>query len=1137
MDSLFGVPLTSILIGLLILLGLSLAVVGWVWVRQPILFRMGIRNLGRRPAQTTLIVVGLTLSTLIISAAFATGDTVGYSITSAVYDSFEEIDVIVTHDAARAPEGSPAYLTDDILTDLRDEFATDTEVDAITGIFLRELPVLNSEVRLSEPSAVVVGVDPETIDPFGTLRGIDGGAVSARALTGNQVFVSRQLAEEINAEPGSRLQLFAGNEPHTLQVIDVVQDSSLTGAGLNVSGGGLIGHIDAIRPLDGEQDELTFILLSALGGTRDTLDTASAFQDRLEEYLERTGAPAEIAFTKAESVAVAELIGSVFVTFFLLFGLFSIAAGVMLIFLIFVMLAAERRSEMGMARAIGMRRLHLTEMFLAEGSGYNLGAAVVGAVLGVAVAFGITWLLGIAFDDFGISIAFHFNPQGFVIAFSLGIVLTFATIAFSSIRAANLNIVRAIRDLPEPQPLRGADRSVAGLARATVGALWVLAWLALVGLWAAIGFGAFLVALATYGLGMLALLLGATLFVLGARSVPRDRFLPRGGWRRRLLWALWILLFSLLALATWLLLRTRGWSARHRNAGGWAVWMLISGLVGLWLGGWVWGQAAPYTAGLTLLLLAAAMLAVYFGAATRVAFTISAGLLLLFWLSPLPFSLFADVTATDTDPVRWLAALIPFLDEPREIEGNVEMFFVSGMAITISSTLLVVFNAQLLLAGVGAAGTVLRGIAPAVKMAIAYPLAARFRTGMTLAMFVLIVFSLVVMATLNYNFSQLFFSNEAKAGFDIVVDGNASNPIGDLRRTLAEGGFDHDEQLAGVGRTRALSLRVVETARPAPQDDPGFYRLVEVDGEFLDVADIALASRALGYATDADVREALRSDPGTAIADDALLGTDGFGGGEELFALSGERSASIRQGVPYEPVRLTVIDPESGNELELRIVGFMEAQVSGILPQLGGIFVYDAGIERFSSDGRIPETFFVGVSGTPSTDELRALADGIESTLLERGVQATSIQQVIDDQASASTQFQLLFEGFMGLGLIVGIAALGVIAFRTVVERRQQIGMLRALGYTRRLVALSFFMESSFIALTGIVLGLVLGTALSYNLLTDPAFTGGTDVAFRVPWLRIFLISGIAYGASALMTLAPARAASRVPVADALRYE
>ncbi len=35
----------------------------------------------------------------------------------------------------------------------------------------------------------------------------------------------------------------------------------------------------------------------------------------------------------------------------------------------------------------------------------------------------------------------------------------------------------------------------------------------------------------------------------------------------------------------------------------------------------------------------------------------------------------------------------------------------------------------------------------------------------------------------------------------------------------------------------------------------------------------------------------------------------------------------------------------------------------------------------------------------------------------------------------------------MGLGLLVGVAAVGVIAFRTVVERRQQIGVLRAIGY------------------------------------------------------------------------------------------
>ena len=125
----------------------------------------------------------------------------------------------------------------------------------------------------------------------------------------------------------------------------------------------------------------------------------------------------------------------------------------------------------------------------------------------------------------------------------------------------------------------------------------------------------------------------------------------------------------------------------------------------------------------------------------------------------------------------------------------------------------------------------------------------------------------------------------------------------------------------------------------------------------------------------------------------------------------------------------------------------------------------------------------------------------------------------------------------MGLGLIVGIAALGVIAFRSVVERRQQIGMLRAIGYSRRLVAVSYFLESSFIALAGIAIGVVLGLAISYNLLASPEFTGGTDIDFQVPWARLAVILAISYGASALMTLLPARAASRVAVAEALRYE
>ena len=181
------------------------------------------------------------------------------------------------------------------------------------------------------------------------------------------------------------------------------------------------------------------------------------------------------------------------------------------------------------------------------------------------------------------------------------------------------------------------------------------------------------------------------------------------------------------------------------------------------------------------------------------------------------------------------------------------------------------------------------------------------------------------------------------------------------------------------------------------------------------------------------------------------------------------------------------------------------------------------------------QDFFV-VTKDESDQAVSDVAAAIESTLLDRGVQADSLTQRVNDAAAQSNAFSTLFVSFMSLGLIVGIAALGVISFRTVAERRQQIGMLRAIGYSRRLVAISFFLESSFIAITGIGMGLILGGALSYNLMTSPDFTNGQQIDFSYPVGTILLIVGIAYAASAVMTLIPARSASRVAVAEALRY-
>ena len=74
MEKIFGVPMGSLAVALAALLGLLLIPVIATFVFKRVMFRIGIRNLPRRRAQTVLIVLGLMLSTLIMSSALGFGD-------------------------------------------------------------------------------------------------------------------------------------------------------------------------------------------------------------------------------------------------------------------------------------------------------------------------------------------------------------------------------------------------------------------------------------------------------------------------------------------------------------------------------------------------------------------------------------------------------------------------------------------------------------------------------------------------------------------------------------------------------------------------------------------------------------------------------------------------------------------------------------------------------------------------------------------------------------------------------------------------------------------------------------------------------------------------------------------------------
>jgi hypothetical protein len=105
------------------------------------------------------------------------------------------------------------------------------------------------------------------------------------------------------------------------------------------------------------------------------------------------------------------------------------------------------------------------------------------------------------------------------------------------------------------------------------------------------------------------------------------------------------------------------------------------------------------------------------------------------------------------------------------------MFFLSGVAMVTASTFVIIYNADIFMALISRLGNVFGSILPSVRTAIAYPMANRFRTGMTLAMISLVVFALTTMSAMNLNYDKLFLKDDSRGGWDVVVQENPNNPF------------------------------------------------------------------------------------------------------------------------------------------------------------------------------------------------------------------------------------------------------------------------------------------------------------------------------------------------------------------------
>ncbi|MBX2997103.1 MAG: FtsX-like permease family protein [Caldilineaceae bacterium] len=805
--------------------------------------------------------------------------------------------------------------------------------------------------------------------------------------------------------------------------------------------------LDALRPILGNIGNRTWLMALPLDAATSSELTAAVSQMTQMEVID--------PLNKQSVVSISGVAGSLFSTIFSIFGIFSIMAGVLLIFMIFVMLAAERRSEMGMARAIGMQRGHLVQMFVTEGMLYDLAAALVGVVLGLGVSYAMIGFLGGIFNSVSSQFSgrdlffqFHWNVStaSIIIAYCAGVIFTFIIVAFSSFRVSRLNIVAAIRDLPDAD--NGAPRSlVQKILRGVLGPV----------LLAASGY----ILWRYNGQGLTVILIGATLAVIGVAFV-----------------------------LSWLMV-LRGMRTETRRR---YVYTLIGlGMVIAWGVPWasVLGESASLLTGNPA------------------------------WL-PLAFALSAPM-------------------------------------IILGSIMIVMFNADTwvwavnrLLGGIGS-------LTPVLRTAIAYPLSNRFRTGMAMTLFAMIITTVVVMSIVIQATQTLVTpSEENTAGFHIQMNTTLLSffdPVTDLAAEIPVRAPETVEDIAQVGR---YGLEFVELREPS---DPYWFRKTVSGmnaGFITQMSQVyALRMRAEGFADNAAVWQALEGRDDVAVVTSNLLRshytfqedeqtTVQIGGAtieidEEMNETEGPRSRGDRARGPFW---LANVD-ENRNILPADTVIEIRND-AGEVRALQVIGILDVGSTLASSDILVNEALFTALGIEPGDAswfvavkegvDVRETARALEAAFLSSGLDATVMADSFAQGQQITRGILQLFQGFMALGLLVGIAALGVISSRTVVERRQQVGMLRAIGYQPGMVALSFVLESSFIALVGIGIGTAAGVILGRTMLGE-FFDLINPGAFVLPWLEIGGILLLAYVFSLLTTILPAIQASRIYPAEALRYE
>ena len=211
--------------------------------------------------------------------------------------------------------------------------------------------------------------------------------------------------------------------------------------------------------------------------------------------------------------------------------------------------------------------------------------------------------------------------------------------------------------------------------------------------------------------------------------------------------------------------------------------------------------------------------------------------------------------------------------------------------------------------------------------------------------------------------------------------------------------------------------------------------------------------------------------------------------------------------------------------------GPLEFRVAAVVRNVGlwGFAGSEAAMAQFAT---LPVGTTILAKSAPGAD-VKAVARDIQRGVFSQGAEVTTVKEMIDATSRGPQSGVDAIRLIMGVGLLVGILSLGILALRAIIERRRAIGMLRALGYRPGQVLAGIVSEGLITATCGALVGIGVGVLM-----------GAIFMGVYLPLSRIevdastlALIVGLIYLSVLAVTIPPALRAARLPAVEALRLE